>query len=109
MSETQHTPLPWHRGKRGSSKARETMTVQGSLSLVYAGANFQERVIAYLYRESDAEYVRRACNCHEELLKACKLGLEWMGMESVPGASVEQEEAAIRAVEAAIAKAEDKP
>ena len=40
-----------------------------------------------------------------ELQMACELGLEWMGMESVPGATCDQEEAAIAKVEAAIAKA----
>jgi hypothetical protein len=56
MSE--HTPLPWC--------AKEGM--------IYA-ENGDGKTIATLNSpavDADAEYIVRACNCHEELVEACK-------------------------------------
>ena len=61
---SKHTPLPWWNAKTGSH--------QGLVISEENGAN-----VAVTYNgDSDAEFIVRACNCHDELLAACKYVLE---------------------------------
>lgn len=66
---SKHTPLPW--------KAGELETSDGE---IYIWTDAEDKFIASVKDEDDdgqdtlanAEFIVRACNCHEELLAACK-------------------------------------
>ena len=80
MSESKHTQLPWRFGRTDMSESimivdnhdnyvaavRIRQTGGGAISAAMEGP-----------RRSNAEFIVRACNSHDELLEACKAVIEW--------------------------------
>jgi hypothetical protein len=117
MSE--HTPLPWS-VLESDADAREPFVAVSEpdeygnapdLHIAvchYSGNNYDPATLAAdkAKAKANAEFIVRACNCHDELLEACKELVSWYDSDKSQRASVTF--AAFDAVRAAIAKAEEK-
>ena len=64
-TKTEHTPTPWRTGDLWN-------TVFGP-----PNGNPCPEIVATVHgpRKANAEFIVRACNCHEDLLEACKIAL----------------------------------
>lgn len=81
MSETKeqvkHTPTPWH-------VERDDNVVSCDGTLIAAAYGVYPKEYDRTSAASDAEFIVRAVNCHEELLWALKTVLDSMGALSNP-------------------------
>ena len=94
MSE--HTPLPWFQGKNHPCRV-----ITHDSNVAYCCLPVDEGSESDIER-ANAEFIARACNCHDELRAACVEALFWLDCTS-PG-----EEACAMKLAAIIAKAESK-
>ncbi len=65
-NETKHTPLPWW---SPNSHAGEYQEIFGP-----HGPHHDDRLP--IIGKADAEFIVRACNCHDKLLEMCKLNAD---------------------------------
>lgn len=71
-----HTALPWHMELENYEDGIDIMLYNkhnNDLATLHSGYYFTLEEA-----KANAEFIVRACNCHEELLEACKLAVSCM-------------------------------
>ncbi len=69
-NETKHTPLPWRLDWRATTR----IVSESGRGIASAGGPFnnQEEDGGVAENNANAKFIELACNCHNELLEACK-------------------------------------
>ena len=85
-NKRKHTPTPWVLNRHTGTKQLDTSTydIFGGIELDSAGT--RETVLdgGIIWERSNAEFIVRACNSHEALLKVAQEALEYLCGPLVP-------------------------
>ena len=89
--EVKHTPTPWHYtvgADSGTFPIWKSNEIMHRLAFIAMVANADE---SYPYKttEANAAFIVKACNAHDELLKAAKIALAWMGVNATKSNEIE--------------------
>lgn len=89
--KTDHSPTPWSVSNSGGRVQTDVTTFPLTIcTLETIPLPITPEI------EANAEFIVKACNCHDDLLEACKMSLEYM-----PGDYINEREALKQVIEKA--------